>query len=52
MAYHVELTDRALRDLSIIYGRIGAESSSKRSGGLTDLRMLSSALKNTQTEPH
>jgi toxin ParE1/3/4 len=27
MAYHVELTDRALRDLSIIYGRIGAESS-------------------------
>lgn len=27
MAYRVELTDRALRDLSIIYGRIGAESS-------------------------
>jgi plasmid stabilization system protein ParE len=26
MAYRVELTDRALRDLSIIYGRIGAES--------------------------
>ena len=27
MAYHVEVTERALRDLSIIYGRIGAESS-------------------------
>jgi toxin ParE1/3/4 len=27
MAYRVELTDRALRDLSIIYERIRAESS-------------------------
>ena len=27
MAYHVEVTERALRDLSIIYRRIGAESS-------------------------
>jgi toxin ParE1/3/4 len=27
MVYRVELTDRALRDLSIIYERIGAESS-------------------------
>jgi plasmid stabilization system protein ParE len=27
VAYHVEVTDRALRDLSIIYGSIGAESS-------------------------
>jgi plasmid stabilization system protein ParE len=27
MAYRVEVTERALRDLSFIYGRIGAESS-------------------------
>jgi plasmid stabilization system protein ParE len=27
MVYHVELTDRALRDLAIIYERIRAESS-------------------------
>jgi plasmid stabilization system protein ParE len=27
MAYRVEVTDRALRDLAIIYGRIGAQSS-------------------------
>lgn len=27
MAYRVELTNRALRDLASIYGRIGAESS-------------------------
>jgi len=29
MAYRVEMTDRALRDLTIIYGRIGAQSSAQ-----------------------
>jgi plasmid stabilization system protein ParE len=46
------VTDRALRDLAIIYGRIGAESSEQAARWFNRLEKPYSVLRNIPTAPH